>query len=155
MRLNLEGNDFVVIIEGDQETKRGSSRDTMGDEYSTMWRWFEGTGKIFERVTGKERVFILCTRQIESGPKGTLEGHLYSHTGPPAQKPLAEIMLKGRKPYLVDLIARQALDEIAADKTNIIPHCHLGAIDYGQLVAQGIIAGWTGQVALPGLATTT
>lgn len=151
MRLNLEGNDFVVIIEGDQQTRRGTSRDTMGDAYSVSRRWFEGAGKIIEKATGKVTVFILLTRQIEFGSKLTLKDYLYGHTT--LAPPLAEIMLEGRESYLADLIARQALDEIASDKTNIIPHCKLGSLDYGQLVAQGIIAGGTGEVALPGLAT--
>lgn len=149
MRVELKGNEFDFIVEGYQQYKQGTSRDSEGDDCYASWRWFEGTGKIVEKAAGKETVFLLRTPRIEFGSELTLQQLVYS----PYAKQLAERIILDREPYLADLIARQTLAEIAADKQNIIPHCHLGAIDYGQLVAQGIVPSSDGQVSLPGLAT--
>lgn len=152
MRLHLTGNDFDFVVEGNQRYRQGTSRDTMGDDCYASWRWFEGSGKVVEKSTGKETVFLIRTRHIEFGSEYTLEQLVYRCST--LAQPLPKRLVPGREPYLADLIARQTLAEIAADKQNVIPHCHLGSLDYGQLVAQGIIAGGEGELTLPGLAVT-
>lgn len=151
MRMHLIGNEFEVIVEGGQCYRRGTVRDTMGDDCYATWRWFEGSGKVVEKSTGKESMFLLRTPHIEFGSQRTLEEHMFSYHQSLHAKPLREVIIAGREPYLADVIARQVLAEIASDKQNIVPHCRLGNLDYGQLVAQGVIAGWNGEVALPGL----
>jgi hypothetical protein len=156
MRLRLVGNQFDVIVDGDQRYREGTYRDTMDDDCWTLYRWFEGSGKVIEKASGKETPFILRSRDVELGGIQTLQEHVFSHNSPSlAEKPLSEIMLSGREPYLVDLIAQQALMEIATDTRNVIPHCRLGGLDYNFLIAHGIIPSWDGTVTLPGLAATT
>lgn len=154
MRLNLGGNRFDVFFDGNQEMMTRSGTSDHYYDYSDDYYWVQGSGKIVEKASGKETVFLFSTPQVRDGKDVRFEDRIFSHNSPSlGHKPLSEIILPGREPYLVDFIAERMLVEIDGDKRNLIPHCHLVSLDYNTLVAQGVIPDSGGQVSLPGLVT--
>ena len=155
MRFNFEGNRFDVSFEGNQKTMNRSGTSDHYYDYFDNYYWFQGSGKIVEKDSGKETVFLFSTPEVRNGKDVKFENCIFLHNSPShGHKPLPKIIFPGREPYLIDLIVGRMLVEINSDDQNLIPHCNLVPMDYSTLVAQGIIPGPYGQISLPGLATT-
>ena len=162
MSMHLKGDRYDFIAEGGPCSRKGTARDTMGDDYHTTWYWFQGQGKVVDKKTGHETVFIIETRHNETGYGQGLTFEVFLFANLIGVAGLRQRVLIGRESILADFVAERMLIEIAAsDKRHIIPRCQLASKEYKEernlwqeLLARGIVADENGQASLPGLSVS-
>ncbi len=156
MRLNFEGNRFDIVVEANKKSEKREHGSEYYCSHATHY-WYEGSGKVVDKETGKESPFLFRTWEAEEIPDRQLEDYIFSsnhasygtdsHRNPMKKLSLIEY----RRSELVDLIATNVLTKISADRESVIPHFHFSQLGHQMLVEKGFAPSEVGQISLPSL----
>lgn len=151
--LHLEGLSFDILLTAD---RRNQTRSHGSDYvcYEAEHFWYNGIGKVVDRNTGQERVFLFSTHDTEDTPADSLKDAIFTMKGM-YSSPDPLIIVPGRESQFVDFLSRRIITKIEAEKNEIIPRYFFDWFEPKELILNGFVADETGQIFLPMIAALT